>query len=151
MLASLIGSEESLYTGHFGCISLVCSLQVCNNFLGSSTVFIIFLILGAPPPGFVPPGGFPQPGYPQAGGYPQSGYPQAGGYPQPGFPPAGGGFPAAFPAAAVRGYPGADFGGSPPGSGGMPGYNSTGYAGEDPYQAEGFDFSDQAIRRGFIR
>ncbi|XP_050300696.1 protein lifeguard 1 isoform X2 [Anthonomus grandis grandis] len=79
---------------------------------------------GYPPP---PQAGYPQGGYPQ-GGYPPGGYPQ-GGYappPQPGFQP-------------------------PPYSdpyGGQQGYG--GYNPEDP-EIKGFDFSDQSIRRGFIR
>ncbi|XP_066250145.1 protein lifeguard 1 isoform X2 [Euwallacea similis] len=77
---------------------------------------------GAYPP---PPGGYPQ------GGYPQGDYPQPGGYPsapQPGFQP---------PPYAADPYAGANQG--------YGGYNP-----EDP-EVKGFDFTEQSIRKGFIR
>uniref|UniRef100_A0AAR5PNN6 Uncharacterized protein n=1 Tax=Dendroctonus ponderosae TaxID=77166 RepID=A0AAR5PNN6_DENPD len=78
------------------------------------------------------PGYGPQPGVypPPPQGYPQGGYPQPGGYPsapQPGFQPPPYGDP---------------YGGANQGYGG--------YDAEDP-EVKGFDFSDQSIRRGFIR
>lgn len=91
-----------------------------------------------------PPSGYPQPGYPQPG------YPQPG-YPQPGYP---GGFqqPGNYPPGS---YP--QPGGYPPPSGGypQPGFvptvpHAAPYDPEDP-EVKGFDFTDQSIRKGFIR
>ncbi|XP_050300694.1 protein lifeguard 1 isoform X1 [Anthonomus grandis grandis] len=92
---------------------------------------------GYPPP---PQAGYPQGGYPQ-GGYPPGGYPQ-GGYappPQPGFQPP----PYSDPYGGQQGeaHP---FNSTT----NAPGYG--GYNPEDP-EIKGFDFSDQSIRRGFIR
>lgn len=98
-----------------------------------------------------------QPGYPppqQGGGYPPPPM-GAGGYPMPqagGFPPPMGGQP---------GYPPMGFGGPQPGfmphmpppqiniHGGGEG-NYGGYDPEDP-EVKGFDFTDESIRKGFIR
>ncbi|KAF7273532.1 protein lifeguard 1-like isoform X2 [Rhynchophorus ferrugineus] len=80
---------------------------------------------GYPPP----PQGYPQPGYPQPG-FAQPGYPQGGSYPsapQPGFQPP-------------------PYGNDPYGN---QGYGA--YTGDDPEEVKGFDFTDQSIRRGFIR
>lgn len=98
----------------------------------------------------------------------QYGYGQQPPYPGP-FPPPGG-YPSAPPPGAAYpgqtfpgGFPGAGFHPPPPTQGGMPygqmppmhnyqsdmyGTNYTG--GEDP-EVKGFDFTDKAIRRGFIR
>lgn len=88
-------------------------------------------------PGYPPPAGFnagyppQQPGYPpQQPGYP----PQAGGYPQPGYPQPG----------MPQGIP---YGHVPPQ---QPGYGS--YVDpEDPEDVKGFGFTDESIRKGFIR
>lgn len=89
-------------------------------------------------PGYPPPAGFnagyppqQQPGYPpQQPGYP----PQGGGYPQPGYPQPG----------MPQGIP---YGHVPPQ---QPGYGS--YVDpEDPEDVKGFGFTDESIRKGFIR
>ncbi|GBP08783.1 Protein lifeguard 1 [Eumeta japonica] len=98
-----------------------------------------------------PQGGYPQGGYPQ-GGYPQGGYPQ-GGYAQPAYPPAGQG-----PYPQPGGYPPQPGFQPSYGAGGGGGYGEpTGYQspegvgfGEDG-QVKGFDFTDQTIRKAFIR
>lgn len=107
-------------------------------------------------PGFPPPGGYPPPhGYPQ-GGYP----PPQGGYPPPqgGYPPPGG-----YPMPGAGGFPPPNFGGPgfppqpgfapaphmpPPGADGS--YGAAAYDPEDP-EVKGFDFTDESIRKGFIR
>ncbi|KAJ8715911.1 hypothetical protein PYW08_013196 [Mythimna loreyi] len=93
--------------------------------------------------GYPPQGGYPQGGYPPPqGGYPQGGYPPppggypAGGYPQAGYPPPPQGYPAY---GAGQGY-GEPQGYAPPQDG----------VGEDG-SVKGFDFSEQSIRRAFIR
>ncbi|XP_037043393.1 protein lifeguard 1-like isoform X3 [Bradysia coprophila] len=100
-------------------------------------------------PGY-PPSGYPQPGYPQ-GGYPQGGfppqqgYPPQPGYPQPGYPDSG--YPQ--PGFQQPGYP-------QPGGFQQPGFVPTVphagpvYDPEDP-EVKGFDFTDQSIRKAFIR
>lgn len=97
---------------------------------------------GGQPGGYPPPqqpgGGFPQPGYPM----PQAGYPMppmAGGvpYPQPGgYPPPGGFPPSGFVPHMPPPNPNASYG--------------AGYDPEDP-EVKGFDFTDESIRKGFIR
>ncbi|XP_022917967.2 protein lifeguard 1 isoform X1 [Onthophagus taurus] len=98
---------------------------------------------GPPPQGY--PGGPPPQGYP--GGPPPQGYP-AGGYPQPGFQPGfappppdhsygGGGYEQPQPGEATPLPIRSDMYGTP-------------YAGGED-DIKGFDFSDQTIRRGFIR
>lgn len=94
-----------------------------------------------------------QPGYPPAGfnaGYPpqQPGYPpQQPGYPpqQPGYPQPGGGYPQGYPQPGMpQGIP---YGHVPPQ---QPGYGS--YVDpEDPEDVKGFGFTDESIRKGFIR
>ncbi|KAM3955858.1 glutamate [NMDA] receptor-associated protein 1 isoform 2-T2 [Aphomia sociella] len=88
-----------------------------------------------------PQGGYPQGGYPQ-GGYPPGGYPQQGGYPpQPGYPPQAG-----YPQGGYPPQPGfAGYGEQPAGYGGPS--DSVGEDGE----VKGFDFTEQTIRRAFIR
>lgn len=98
-------------------------------------------------PGYPPPGGYPPPqsGYPPPGGYPppQGGFPMpgAGGYPPPnfgqGYPPQ----PGFAPAMPHMPPPGAE--GNYGGAGGV-------YDPEDP-EVKGFDFTDESIRKGFIR
>ncbi|XP_075979268.1 protein lifeguard 1-like isoform X2 [Anticarsia gemmatalis] len=96
--------------------------------------------------GGYPQGGYPQGGYPQ-GGYPQGGYPPPGGYPQGGYPP--GGYP-------QQGYPAQPQPGFQPAYGGAGYGDPAGYAppsggvGEDG-EVKGFDFTEQSIRRAFIR
>lgn len=88
-------------------------------------------------PGYPPQ----QPGYGQPGYPPQQGYPgsQQPGYGQPGYPPQQG-----YPGAQQPGY------GYPPQSvGGFAPQGQYG-GGEDP-SVKGFDFSDESVRRGFIR
>lgn len=84
-------------------------------------------------PGYNQPGYPPQPPYPSQQGYPAY-PPQPGFAPQPGFQP----YPPQDP-----GY----MGGQPA----MP--QGGGYGGYDPedQSAKGFDFTDQSIRKGFIR
>lgn len=94
-------------------------------------------------PGYPPQQGY-QPGYqPQPGGYPQPGYPQPG-YPQPGQ----GGYPQGGPVQpGFMPVPGAvPYGHVPPPSQHVP-YNDTA---TEPI-VKGFEFSDESIRRGFIR
>lgn len=96
-------------------------------------------------------GGYPQGGYPPGpGGYPQGGYPQGGypqgGYPQGGYPP--GGYP-------QGGYPPPPQPGFQPAGYGAPGYGDATYSpnvgvGEDG-EVKGFDFTEQSIRKAFIR
>uniref|UniRef100_U5EY08 Putative n-methyl-d-aspartate receptor-associated protein n=1 Tax=Corethrella appendiculata TaxID=1370023 RepID=U5EY08_9DIPT len=109
-----------------------------------------------------------EPGYPpQGGGYPPQGgpgYPPQGpGYPQqgPGYPPQGPGYPPqpgfnpGYPPQPGfnAGYP--QPGGMPPYS--VPGQDPVGYAGgpsydpEDPGSVKGFDFTEESIRKAFIR
>ncbi|XP_026733743.1 protein lifeguard 1 isoform X3 [Trichoplusia ni] len=92
--------------------------------------------------GGYPQGGYPQgPGYPPPpqGGYPQGGYPQGGAYPPGGYPQQG------YPP-PPQGYPGYGAGyGEPAGYAPPPGA-----VGEDG-EVKGFDFSEQSIRRSFIR
>lgn len=93
---------------------------------------------------------------PQAGGYPP---PPMGGQP---YPPPGG-----YPPPPGAGYPGGGFGGGQPDMGAgafQPGFvphmpppqqdgGGGGYGGYDPEDPEvkGFDFTDESIRKGFIR
>lgn len=93
---------------------------------------------GPPPAGFQIP---PQPGYPQPGVYPQPGYPQPG-YPQPGYSQ-----PGAPPA-----YDSVYGGVNPPPPQPEGGMYGTNYSGGETGGDDGrFDFSEKAIRNGFIR
>lgn len=85
--------------------------------------------------------GYPMPGYP-----PQSGYPPQPGFGQPGFPPQQG-YPGAGPGA---GYPQPGFG-YPPQSGGFAAPPQGQYGNGDDPSVKGFDFTDQSVRRAFIR
>lgn len=104
----------------------------------------------APPPGMQGGAGYP----PQQGGYPpkeQGGYPQPG-YPQPGYPAAGGYPPQAGYSGQQQGFAplvppgGVPYGHVPP----APNQHMPTYQTEEP-AVKGFEFSDESIRRGFIR
>ncbi|KAK9685357.1 Inhibitor of apoptosis-promoting Bax1 [Popillia japonica] len=121
-------------------------------------------------PGYPPPGGYPNQQYPPYPGAPQSGFPQQGYPPPTGYP---GAPPQGYPPYSQPGYPGGDHGyPAAPQPGFVP--QPTGHYGHDapvqqgettpfshrtdmygtPYEDEsvkGFDFTDQSIRRGFIR
>lgn len=118
---------------------------------------------GYPPPGGYPsqqyppyPGAPPQPGYPQSG-YPQPGYPPQTGY--PGAPPPQGGYPYSQPGYPGQepNYPGAPQPGFAPPPSGPYGHDAPihqdmyGTPYEDDQEVKGFGFTDQSVRRGFIR
>lgn len=93
-------------------------------------------------PGYPPP---QQPGYPQAGFQP--GFAPQPGYGQPGFPPQPA-FQPGYPS-GPQGYvpPQVPYGQVPP----QPDYGGTGYIDAEDGSAKGFEFSDESIRKAFIR
>ncbi|XP_048487599.1 protein lifeguard 1 isoform X3 [Plutella xylostella] len=97
---------------------------------------------GGYPQGGYPQAGYPQGGYPPPGAYPPGAYPQGGaGYPPGGYPPQPGFQPGFQPGYGGAGGYGEPTGYGPPGASGMP---------EDG-EVKNFDFTDQSIRRAFIR
>lgn len=87
----------------------------------------------------------------QQGGYPQGGYPPPqGGYPQGAYPPPQGGYPqAGYPPPPQPGFQPAGYGG--PGYGEPAGYAGPGGSFGEDTDVKGFDFTEQSIRKSFIR
>jgi hypothetical protein len=105
----------------------VCSMKF-SRFFFCFIIYLTFFTKGYPP--YPPQGGYPPGG---AGFAPQPGFQQPG-FPQPGFQQPG--FPGGFmPPPHI------------PPTGGYGGYVDP----EDPEGVKGFDFTDESIRKGFIR